>query len=141
MGLNINKRATTDELVIGERKFMLTKFDPLLGNYILLKLTTMAIPMGLGAIIGKGMGAEHALSSEGKTMMSKAEFLELQRDILSCCSEKLTGNNAPIIRGDGTYGISDFTMDIALQLLIAQIAFNFASFFEELGLSSDSTET
>ena len=74
--------------------------------------------------------------------MSKKDFLELQRDILSVCSEVLPAGDTPVVREDGTYGIIDFTSQIAIQLLIAIVTFNFSDFFGENGLSSllDSTK-
>lgn len=129
----VKKRVVEDELKIGERTFKLRAFDPLLGNYILTKLLTAVLPMGLGKFLKKELDAEVIPLAETPStpMMSKKEFLELQRDILSHCDEILDAGPSPVVRENGTYGIQNFTMAISLQLLIASIAFNFSGFFEE----------
>lgn len=130
--IEAKKRVVEDELQIDGRTFRLRSFDPLLGNYILTKLLTTVLPMGLGGVISKAAGTEAIPQDTAKaTEMSKRDFLELQRDILSHCDEMLAAGPAPVIRENGTYGVSGLTMKITIQLLIACIAFNFNDFFEE----------
>lgn len=132
----ISKRVTSDEVEIEGRTFKLKSFDPLLGNYILMKLFTFTLPFGISDMLKSKMGGGTEAQADNiavdAPMMPKAEFLELQRDILSHVEEVLHGGLAPVVRPNGTYGISDFTMKIALQLLIAVIAFNFNDFFGDL---------
>lgn len=139
---NVKKRVTEDTMKIGDRTFKLHSFDPLLGNYILLKLFTMVLPFGIGDMIkgaiGKGTEKIPTSSSDAQPM-GKADFLEMQKDILSHVTEVLQGGESPVVRENGTYGISDFTMSIALQLLIAAIAFNFNDFFGDALSESEST--
>lgn len=127
----LRKRVVDDMLTIDDRTFQIRKFDPLLGNFIVMKLLTCVIPFGLGDIIGKKVpGFSEAVSEMGsQVMMSKAEFLDLQRDILKHAVEILPGDKAPVVREDGTYGIMNFTQKICIELLIAILAFNFSDFF------------
>lgn len=143
MPKNIQKHVTEDTIKIGERTFKLHSYDPLMGNYILMKLFTMVLPFGIGDMIkgaiGKGTENIPAPAADAQPM-GKAEFLEMQRDILSSVTEVLQGGESPVVRENGTYGIADFTMSIALQLLIASIAFNFNDFFGGVLSESESTE-
>lgn len=136
---NISKRQNSKLIDINERTFKINKFDPLMGNYILLQLVQFVLPFGISDKFGV---PEAITSSVSRVNMSKKDFLELQRDILSVCSEVLPAGDTPVVREDGTYGIIDFTSQIAIQLLIATVTFNFSDFFGENGLSSllDSTK-
>jgi hypothetical protein len=139
---NIKKRVNEDSITIEGRTFKLHRFDPLLGNYILVQLFTMTLPFGIGDMIkgAIGKGTEKLPASTDSKPMGKAEFLEMQRDILSHCTEVLPAGEAPVVRDNGTYGITDFTMGIAMQLLISTIAFNFNDFFGDVLSESGSTE-
>nr|DAW16994.1 MAG TPA: tail assembly chaperone protein [Caudoviricetes sp.] len=144
---NVKKRETEKELEIEGRTFVIKKFDPLLGNYVALQVVTFILPFGLGDMLNKQMGkgteSSSAIPTAGSSnakMMGKAEFLELQRDILSVCYERLPGGLTPVVRENGTYGISDFTSTIALQLLIGSIAFNLSDFFVGAGSIGELTE-
>lgn len=133
----IKKRQVEDELKIGERTFKLTSYDPLLGNYLLMKLLTTVLPFGIGRSINEAVGTEAVqenvpIAEEGNVkMMSKKDFIEFQSDILKHCYEVLPGDIVPVVRENGTYGIDNFTMKIAIQLLIASVAFNFNDFFAD----------
>lgn len=130
--ISVKKRVTEDELKIDGRTFKLKKYDPLLGNYIITKLFTFTLPFGLSDMIKSQVaGTENIPASNSNApTMNKAEFLDLQRDILSNCYELLPGDEAPVIRENGTYGISNFTSKIAIQLLVASLAFNYTDFFD-----------
>lgn len=139
---NIKKRVNEDSITIEGRTFKLHRFDPLLGNYILVQLFTMTLPFGIGDMIkgAIGKGTEKLPASTDSKPMGKAEFMEMQRDILSHCTEVLPSGETPVVRDNGTYGIVDFSMGIALQLLISTIAFNFNDFFGDVLSESESTE-
>ena len=130
---NISKRQNSKLIDINERTFKINKFDPLMGNYILLQLVQFVLPFGISDKVGL---PDALLNSVSRVGMSKKDFLELQRDILSVCSEVLPAGDAPVVREDGTYGIIDFNSQIAMQLLIVTITFNYSDFFGENGLSS-----
>ena len=128
---NIKKRVVEDTLKIEDRTFQISKFDPLLGNYIVAQLLMYILPFGMGDTISQHVpGFADVANSVGTgKMLGKAEFLELQRDILKHAVEILPGDKAPVVRSDGTYGIMNFTQKICIELLIAILAFNFSDFF------------
>ena len=128
---NIKKRVVEDTLKIEDRTFQISKFDPLLGNYIVAQLLMYILPFGMGDTISQHVPgfADIANSVGTGKMLGKAEFLELQRDILKHAVEILPGDKAPVVRPDGTYGIMNFTQKICIELLIAILAFNFSDFF------------
>ena len=127
----MNKRKTEDILEVNGRKFVLTKFDPMLGNYILMKILTYTLPFGLSDRIAQAMGVKDI---GGSQKIDKEDFIELQKDVLSCVYERLSDRDAPKKKKNGSYGVSDFTMSLSFVLIIAELGFNFASFFEESGL-------
>lgn len=130
---NISKRQNSKLIDIEDRTFKIEKFDPLMGNYILLQLVQFVLPFGLSDKVGI---PDKLTSSVSRVNMNKNDFLELQRDVLSVCSEVLPAGDAPVVREDGSYGIIDFTSAISIQLLIGAIAFNFSDFFDGEGLTS-----
>lgn len=129
----MEKRKTEDIFEISGRKFILTKYDPLTGNYLLVKILSFALPFGLTDRIADKIGID--ISKNTMQQITKKDFVELQRDILSTVYEQLPGNRAPLINDNGSYGVADLTMGITVNLLIASLAFNFAGFFEDAGLS------
>lgn len=135
---NIKKRVTEDTLKIDGRTFQIRKFDPLLGNYIVMQLFMNVIPFGLGDTLSEKVPGFSSVANKANTgkVMDKATFLDLQRDILSHAVEILPGDKAPVVRENGTYGIMNFTQKICIELLIAILAFNFSDFFGEEGSSN-----
>lgn len=123
----MEKRKTEDIYEVDGRKFILKKFDPLTGNYIMMQILSVALPFGIGQKLKAMIGDNFEL---GTSKMSKEEFIGLQKDILGFVSEKLEGNNAPIINDNGSYGVMDFTMSLSIQLIVAELAFNFVDFFD-----------
>ena len=98
-----------------------------------MQILTQVLPMGLGDALKKEAGSEANLpkADSGAKLMSKQEFIELQKDILSTVYERFeSGNKSPVIRENGTYGVSDLSMGLTINLLIASLAFNFKDFFE-----------
>lgn len=134
--MEVTIRKNEKEIKIGERTFLVKKFDPMTGNYILMKIMTMVLPFGMGGALSGALGDANALSSAtGK--MSKVEFMELQTEILQCCFEVLPGNTTPVLHANGSYGVVDFDMTTCLQVLIGALVFNFEGFFSEKGFSLD----
>ncbi len=139
---NIKKRKVTDELVLEGRTFKLKKFDPLTGNYILMQIITLVLPLGIGDMLNGEMGTEMLpKKSSNAQMMGKKEFIELQKDILTNVYEVLPAGETQVVRENGTYGVENFTGTICLQLLIACLAFNFADFFADGVLGSLTTSS
>ena len=135
----MNKKRETEKILeIEERQFRIKKLDPLLGNCILMTVMSTALPMGLSMMASKKLGA--SIPTGGETL-SKAQFLELQRDVLSVCYEILPAGDAEVVRADGTYGIADLTATLSMQLLIGSLAFNFADFFVDPLSTSEEDQT
>lgn len=137
---NISKRETTSTYNMGGRNFLINSFDPMEGNYILAQILTFVLPFGIGDMLKSSMGTEMKsdIGSTGK-MMNKKDFINLQIDILKNVEEIFpTGEKSPVVRENGTYGISDVTMGMLIKLIVAALAFNFKDFFDGIQ-SEDST--
>lgn len=125
---NVKKRVTEDTLKIDGRTFKLKSFDPFLGTYILVKLYSVALPFGIGDALKAQSSEKIPTAGSSAPPISKADFIELQRDILGHVYEVLAAGETPVVRENGTYGV-ELTMGVSIQLLIASIAFNFNDFF------------
>lgn len=137
---NIFRRETTSTYNMGGRNFLINSFDPMEGNYILAQILTFVLPFGIGDMLKSSMGTEMKsdIGSTGK-MMNKKDFINLQIDILKNVEEIFpTGEKSPVVRENGTYGISDVTMGMLIKLIVAALAFNFKDFFDGIQ-SEDST--
>lgn len=130
---NFEKRETYTTTTIDGREFIINAYDPMIGNYLLMQIITFVLPLGLGDMISNQIkGSEKVLSKvENKPMMSKADFISFQTDILSTVYERYkSGEKSPVVRENGTYGIENVTMNLCLRLIISSLAFNFKDFFE-----------
>lgn len=137
---NISRRETTSTYNMGGRNFLINSFDPMEGNYIIAQILTFVLPFGIGDMLKSSMGTEMKsdIGSTGK-MMNKKDFINLQIDILKNVEEIFpTGEKSPVVRENGTYGISDVTMGMLTKLIVAALAFNFKDFFDGIQ-SEDST--
>lgn len=137
---NISRRETTSTYNMGGRNFLINSFDPMEGNYILAQILTFVLPFGIGDMLKSSVGTEMKsdIGSTGK-MMNKRDFINLQIDILKNVEEIFpTGEKSPVVRENGTYGISDVTMRMLIKLIVAALAFNFKDFFDGIQ-SEDST--
>ena len=139
---SVKKRKIEDTIVLDGRRFRLHKFDPLIGNYILMQIVTMVLPMGLGKILNNELGTEMLPDVGGDAKrISKQEFVELQRDILGSVYEELPAGETPVVRENGTYGVENLSGVIAFQLIVACLAFNYRDFFSAGLLSSLGTDS
>lgn len=133
--MEIKKRELNSEFEYEGRKFIINSYDPMIGNYILMKVLTFVLPFGLGSALDKEIGTETNIpknETQGK-IMSKKDFISLQVDILSTVCEKYeSGNVSPVVRENGTYGITDVSMGLFLNLIIASLIFNFKDFFRDV---------
>ena len=131
---NFKKHETFTTFEVDDRKFIINAYDPMLGNYIVFQLINFMLPFGINGMLSKEFGTEVKPSSVGTpSVMSKEDFINLQKDILVTITEQMPGGHqAPVLRENGTYGISDVTMTLVLKLLVASLAFNFKDFFKEL---------
>lgn len=134
--MDVKKRETTSIFKDDSgRTFQINSYDPMMGNYILMQIATFGMPFGLGEMLSAEVGSETNAKPniDKKPMMSKSEFLELQKDILTTVEEVYeSGNTSPVVRENGTYGVQDVSSALLLKLIVASLAFNFKSFFNEL---------
>jgi hypothetical protein len=132
--MDAKNRVVKDTIEINGRKFILKRYDPLSGTYILSTAIKFIMPFGIGSALSKQMGVGE-LGTSG-TEMTKQQFIDFQKDILASCYELLPAGEAKVVNDNGTYGIDNFTMQISIQLIIASMAFNFIDFFDESLLES-----
>jgi len=148
---SVNKREKFKILTLdtetGKRTFKLTKWDAQTAMYMLIQVTTKFIPMipfdidsllgGIEAMQGK------SLKMNKQVDMSLVEFKAFTQTCLESCLEELpTGNFAPVMRENGTYGVIDIEDDFqAITALIVQaLVFNLKGFFSEKLLKTLSTK-
>lgn len=139
---NLKKQEPRKEFEIyesGDRKFKLTRFDPMEGNYIVYQIMTYILPMGVSAQLSSELGTEQ--QSQNLPMMSKKDFIDLEKMVLGTVYEMYgSGNTSPVIRDNGTYGVSDMTMNLSLRLLVASLKFNLSDFFGDLPFFAQQVE-
>lgn len=129
----MNKREDHKIVEIAGRTWRIEKFDAFAGTYILYKLASQALPMGLDKML-KVPGMPEA---DKKTVMSKTEFMELQRDCLAAVFEMLPAGKTPVMMPNGTFGVQGLEKDAGtvVVLLIHVLMFNLMSFFKDGALT------
>jgi hypothetical protein len=127
----MNKREIYKQWEFGGRNWRIGKFDAMTGSYIAYKLMAEILPMGLGGKIGIPV-------PKNGTAMSKTDFMDLQKDCLSVCSELLPAGPAPVMDENGNFGVQGLEYDAktVLALTIQALVWNVRDFFDESLLSS-----
>ena len=127
----MSKRETSKIVEVSGRKFKIEKFDALTGSYIAFILMQKFLPMDLESQAGI------ANMPKDREMLSKQEFISLQKDCLSVVSEVLPARTAPLLNDNGTWGVTDVERDAKLIMILTihSLTFNIAGFFDEQGLS------
>ena len=134
--MEAKKRITEDIVEIDGRTFVLKKYDPMLGNYILMSAASSVLPFGISDALSKAFG----INTNGKGKLDKESFMQLQKDVLSACYERLPAGDAPIINQNG-YGVLNLSSKILTNLFLSSMIFNFQDFFDESpSESSEGTE-
>lgn len=125
------KRETGKIIELQGRKFKIEKIDALTGSYIAFTLAEKFLPMGLEGQAGL------ANMPQGRSLMSKQEFVDLQKDCLSVVSEILPAGARPLLNENGSWGVMDISRDTRLVILLTvhALAFNIAGFFAGEGLT------
>ena len=132
---NINKRETFTTFDHEGRRFIINSYNPLVGNYLLIQAITFVLPFGLSNILSSSIGGTEHNVNIGKSskIMSKEDFIQFQQDVLETIEEEFeSGQRSPVMRSNGTFGISDVSSNLIVKLLIASLAFNFKDFFNDL---------
>lgn len=133
------KRETKKIVELQGRKFEIRSFDAFTGSYIAFTLLEKMLPMGMEAKVMnavKADGGDAAVSLPSRAIMSKADFIAFQRDVLSVVGEVLPGRTAPIINENGSWGVEDIADNamLVIMLTIHALVFNIAGFFGGDGL-------
>jgi hypothetical protein len=126
----MSKRETEKIITLSEREFKIERFDALTGSYIAFTLAEKFLPMGLEAKAGL------TNMPKGRELLSRAEFMQLQKDCLGVVSEILPAGARPVIAENGYWGVSNIEKDTRLVLILTvhALAFNVAGFFDGEGL-------
>ena len=141
---SINKRETFTTFDHEGRRFIINSYNPLVGNYLLIQAITFVLPFGLSNILSSAIGGTEQNVSIGKSskIMSKEDFIQFQQDVLETIEEEFeSGQRSPVMRSNGTFGISDVSSNLVVKLLIASLAFNFKDFFNDLPSIDGLTKT
>ena len=134
------KRETKKIVEIQGRKFEIRSFDAFTGSYIAFTLMEKMLPMGMEAKIMNALRAEgkdvDALPTPNRALMSKGEFIAVQRDVLSVVGEVLPGRTAPLFNDNGSWGVENVADNAMLVILLTihALVFNIAGFFTGDGL-------
>lgn len=125
-------RETSKRVKVQGREFEIRAFDALTGSYIAYTILQKVLPAGMESQV-----QEMPDMPKGRTVMTKKEFLGLQKDVLSVVYEVLPARTAPILNKNGSWGVTDIENNTLLVsiLTIQALAFNIGGFFGEGGLS------
>ena len=122
------KRETTKDIELAGRKWRIKKFDALTGSYIAYKLLSQMLPGGMDKQLGN--------MPEGRAVMSKEDFVALQKDCLSVVQElKPAGDTelpVAVILSNGKWGVEGLEDDTVtvLSLTIHALVHNVSGFFD-----------
>ncbi len=137
------KRETEKIVEVLGRKFKIQKFDAFTGSYILFQVMEKVLPMGMDskveAIPGNAQDGGQSLGQvmpSNRQLMTKAEFMALQKDCLSVVSEVLPAGSRPVFNANGTWGLNDIANNTPLVILLTihALTFNIGDFFAAGGL-------
>lgn len=122
---DMKKRVTEKVIEIQDRVFVIEKMDAMTGSYIAFSLVSRSVPAAIAGATGIGM-------PQTGSVMTKKEWIELQKDILSCVSEKLPAGRIKVIDSQGNFGVSGMETNapLLMRLTIDSIQFNFMDFFD-----------
>lgn len=128
-------RETSKRVKVQGREFEIRAFDALTGSYIAYTILQKVLPAGMESQVQEM--ADMPDMPKDRTVMTKKEFLGLQKDVLSVVYEVLPARTAPILNRNGSWGVADIENNTLLVLIltIQALAFNIGSFFGEGGLS------
>lgn len=138
------KRETEKIVEVMGRKFKIQKFDAFTGSYILFQIMEKVLPMGMeakvDAVPGNAQDGGKSLQQvmpTNRQLMTKEEFMALQKDCLSVVSEILPAGSRPIFSANGTWALNDIADNTPLVILLTihALTFNIGDFFAAGGLT------
>ncbi len=121
-------RETQKDLEMGGRIWRVKHLDPQVASYVLYGLLLHSLPMGMEAAL-EGIAGK---LPDARRKMSREDFLEFQRDCLSCCFEIVDGNPIRVMLPDGRWGVSGLegNLTVVLALTVHAVLFNISCFFD-----------
>ncbi|MFP3391017.1 phage tail assembly chaperone [Brevibacillus sp. SIMBA_040] len=141
------------DVEISGRKFRIRKFPARSGSFILIKLTTILMPIftSLMPLFKSGLmkdekeGSFEDFKVDDKVIstvmshlgnISEQDFTYIQEQALKVCYESLSAGLAPVLNDNGTFGVEDLEDDtmLVMGLTIHALVFNLTSFFQGSGL-------
>ena len=120
------KRENRRVVTLSGRQWAIKKFDAFTGSYIAYALLGQMLPGGMDSMV-RGETSEKPTS-----IMSKKDFISIQKDCLSVCYEVLPAGDIPIIGENGNWGVQNIENDSStvIALTIHALLFNISSFFK-----------
>lgn len=127
----MSKRITEKTIHWDGREFKVKKLDAMTGCYILQTLLTKGLGI-IGPVLSSKVEGGMPNLPKGLPAMSKQEFFDLQRDLLSVCEEKLSAGYTPVIGENGLPAVEDFDTNAPLVLVLTanSLVWNVADFFD-----------
>lgn len=151
----MNERTITKSIDVEGRKFLVTKYTAMDGLKIAKLLIAKLLPAfqdflpALKQVKGSKTNTEDVLSglidnlsletiSNALDKVSEADFDYIVKKSLQCISEQLPGGNAPVIDGNGNYGILDIEYDplLVMRLTYEAVMWGCSNFFDGDRLAS-----
>jgi hypothetical protein len=122
----MDKRELYKNFDFMDRKWSIGKFDAMTGSYIAYKLMGEMLPSIISV-----PGIPNA--PQGSPVMSKADFIDMQKDCLKVCAELLPAGPAKVINDNGSWGVEDIKNDakLAITLTVQALVWNLTDFFDE----------
>lgn len=136
------KRETEKYIEAGGNRYKLTKLDADAGSYVAFKLAGVALPL-MNGVTGKVSADDMKLLSQAITSMSRNEFTEVQKILLSTVLKIEHSGGVdmpvPVLKADGTYTDEELRMDAktVISLTVQAALFNIGGFFGGEGLSQN----
>ncbi len=122
----MDKRELYKDFDFMDRKWAIGKFDAMTGSYIAYKLMGEILPTFINV---PGIPS----APKGSPVMSKVDFIDLQKDCLKVCSELLPAGPAKVMNDNGTWGVDGIenSTKLALTLTVQALMWNLTDFFDE----------
>lgn len=151
----MNERTIIKSVEVEGRKFLVSKYTAMDGLKIAKLLIAKLLPTfqdflpALKQLKGSETNTERVVSdlvenlsletiSNALDKVSEADFDYIVKKSLQCVSESLPGGNAPVIDGNGNYGILDIEYDplLVMRLTCEAVMWGCSSFFDGDRLAS-----
>ncbi|WP_427112439.1 phage tail assembly chaperone [Megasphaera sueciensis] len=123
----------TKIITVKGRKFVISKLDAFTGSYLLFFILEKFMPSGMEAQLGEEITSK---LPSNRQMMTKKEFMSIQRDCLSAVSEILPSGTFPLFNDNGSWRVAETEHDtfLVMILTVQSLMFNVIDFFSEDGL-------